>query len=94
MRRADVLWKTLGRAHVLATAGEETPRLLILTSHLPRAKSEGDRALRAVGGTGFFDAIEMFNNDAVARLTHYAKVAPELPDPGFWSEKEIATKFA
>jgi len=94
MRRADVLWKTLGRAHVLATAGEETPRLLILTSHLPRVKSEGDRALRAVGGTGFFDAIEMFNNDAVARLTHYAKVAPELPDPGFWSEKEIATKFA
>ncbi|MEE2646211.1 MAG: site-specific DNA-methyltransferase [Actinomycetota bacterium] len=94
MRRADVLWKTLGRAHVLASDPSENPRLLILTSHLPRLGSEGDRALRAVGGSGFFDAIEMFDDEAVDRLTHYAKVAPDRPVPGFWTEQDIANKFA
>ena len=94
MRRADTLWKTLGRAHVLASDTSDKPRLLILTSHLPRLGSEGDRALRAVGGAGFFDAIEMFDDDAVERLTHYAKVSPERPVPGFWTEEDIANKFA
>jgi hypothetical protein len=36
----------------------------------------------------------MFDDDAVDRLTHYAKVSPERPVPGFWTEEDIANKFA
>ena len=98
MRRADALWKTLGRAHVLASghSGDtpaDRPRLLVLTPRLPRRGSEGDRAMRAVGGTGFFDAVELFADDAVDRLRHYAETAPDRPLVGFWDEDEIANRF-
>ena len=43
--RTDTVWKTLGRAHVLARASINGP-LVFLTSHLPRKGSEGDIALR------------------------------------------------
>jgi len=99
MRRADALWKTLGRAHVLASghagdAPEDRPRLLVLTPRLPRRGSEGDRAMRATGGSGFFDAVEMFDDAAVERLHHYAQYAPDRPLSGFWDEDEIALHFA
>ncbi|MBC8194236.1 MAG: site-specific DNA-methyltransferase [Acidimicrobiia bacterium] len=99
MRRTDALWKTLGRAHVLASghdgdAPEDRPRLLVLTPRLPRHGSEGDRAMRAVGGSGFFDAVEMFDDAAVQRLRHYAENAPDRPLPGFWDEEEISHRFA
>ncbi len=93
MRRADTLWKTLGRATVLASGTDDAPRLLVLTSHLPRRGSEGDRALRAVGGACFFDAVEMFDDGAVARLAHYARTGSDRPMPGFWSDDEIAVRF-
>ena len=98
MRRADVLWRTLGRAHVLVSGHTgldplERPRLLILTPRLPRPSSEGDRALRAVGGTGFFDAVELFEPTDVDRLVHYANQASDRPLPGFWTEDEIAFRF-
>jgi site-specific DNA-methyltransferase (adenine-specific) len=93
MRRNDVLWKTIGRAHVLA-ASDEDPRLLVLTSHLPRPKSDGDRALRAVGGRGLFDAVEMFDDDGRERLADYAEHGPDRPVVGFWSAQEIEQYFA
>ena len=93
MRRNDVLWKTIGRAHVLA-ASEEDARLLVLTSHLPRPRTDGDRALRAVGGRGVFDAVEMFDDDGRERLAHYAAHGPDRPRVGFWSEQEIEQHFA
>jgi len=98
MRRADVLWRTLGRAHVLVSGHTgldplERPRLLILTPRLPRPSSEGDRALRAVGGTGFFDAVELFEPTDVDRLVHYANQPGDRPLPGFWTEDEIAFRF-
>jgi site-specific DNA-methyltransferase (adenine-specific) len=92
MRRNDVLWKTIGRAHVLAASGEDA-RLLVLTSHLPRPKSDGDRALRAIGGRGLFDAVEMFDDDGRARLAHYAGHGPDRPTVGFWSGQEIEQRF-
>ena len=99
MRRSDVLWRTLGRAHVLASDHvildpSDRPRLLILTPRLPRPNSEGDRALRATGGTGFFDAVELFEPSDVARLGHYATNGSARPLPGFWTEGEIASRFA
>ncbi len=61
LMRTDTLWKMLGRANVLKTTHPDT-RLLVLTSHLPRPGSEGDRAMRAVGPWALFDAIEIFDD--------------------------------
>ena len=98
MRRADVLWRTLGRAHVLANGHADDgphgrPRLLVLTPRLPRPGTEGDRALRAAGGHGVFDVLELFDGAAADRLDHYATASPDRPLPGFWSVDEIEARF-
>ena len=90
LMRTDTLWKTLGRAHVLmANANAAShPRLLIMTSNLPRPGSPGDLALRAVGAWNVFDAVEMFDHAGVARLHAYA-TGQGTPLRGFWSEADI-----
>ena len=95
MRRPEILWKTIGRAHVLSSASDdnEMQKLIVLTPQLPKLKSEGDRALRAVCGSGIFDVIEMFNPSAQERLAFYAQTSPDLPLPGFWTEEEIEKNF-
>ena len=91
LMRTDTLWKTLGRIHVLrATDEPQNPsRVLVLTSNLPKANSEGDKALRAVGVDQVFDAIEMFDATGVSRLSAYAQGDAVLPIPGFWTESDI-----
>jgi len=93
LMRTDTLWKTLGRAHVLmantnAASDANHPRLLVLTSNLPRPNSPGDRALRAVGAWNVFDAVEMFDHAGVARLQQYAAGAMS-PASGFWTDADI-----
>lgn len=93
--RTDTLWKTLGRAHVVASLGADNRRpVLVLTSNLPRPKSEGAKALRAVGPNGIFDAIEMLNPSDVERLEAYASLTAaernDRPLPGFWTEQDVA----
>jgi site-specific DNA-methyltransferase (adenine-specific) len=88
MLRTDTVWKTLGKAHVLA-ATHPRSRLLVLTSHLPKKGSEGRKALRAVGPAGVFDAIEMFDPEGVERLTRYAKEAADGPGIGFWTQADL-----
>jgi DNA modification methylase len=90
--RIDTLWKTLGRAHVLK-AHDPAARILILTSHLPRPSSEGDKALRAVGPYAVWDAVAMFDDAAQHRLTGYAAGDSIEPTPGFWKASEILKKF-
>lgn len=107
LMRTDTLWKMLGRANVLKTTHPDT-RLLVLTSHLPRKSSEGDRAMRAVGPWAIFDAIEIFDDPAeglfaedaaptdpagVERLRRYARLGALEPLPGFWTPKDIADRF-
>ena len=108
LMRTDTLWKMLGRANVLKTTHPDT-RLLVLTSHLPRKNSEGDRAMRAVGPWAIFDAIEIFDDpgDAldfgddidvvgaagVERLRRYARQGADEPLPGFWTPSDISERF-
>jgi hypothetical protein len=88
MSKTDTVWRTLGRAHVMAAHAVKP--LVILTSRLPRAKSEGDKALRATGPQGFFDAIDLFSPDALDRLSSYAGGTHAAPLAGFWKAKELA----
>jgi len=67
--RTDTVWKSLGRAHVLARAGKGP--IVFLTSHLPRKGSEGDVALRSADDI-VFDVIEMRTSAGYESLRKYA----------------------
>lgn len=91
LMRTDTVWKSLGRAHVLAN--QEVGPLVLLTSNLPRRGSDGDRALRNATRAAFFDAIEIFSDDDFARLLAYAGGGYGTdgmgPLPGFWTERDL-----
>jgi len=57
--------------------------VLVLTSDLPRRRSEFDLALRAAGPEAFHDIIDVFDPDDLARLGRYASGEVEQL-PGFW----------
>jgi DNA modification methylase len=67
--RTDTVWKSLGRAHVLAQ-NVKGP-IVFLTSHAPRPGSEGDVALRKAEDI-VFDVIEMRSTAGYERLRKYA----------------------
>jgi site-specific DNA-methyltransferase (adenine-specific) len=67
--RTDTVWKSLGRAHVLASAGKGP--IVFLTSHLPRKGSEGDIALKSADDI-VFDVIEMRSSGGYEKLRKYA----------------------
>ncbi len=88
LMRSDAVWRALGRAHVLRQ-NKYTP-LILLTSHLPRPGSEGDRALRSAGPEAIFDAVELLSDAGRARLSAYARGgATERARGGFWGPKEL-----
>ena len=74
LRRADTLWKALGKAAVLH-ANEESPPLVLLTTDLPTPNSSGHRALKAATGAGkpVHDVIEMQDPGDLARLAELAR---------------------
>ncbi len=82
----DAVWRMLGRAHALRGLGE---RVLVLTSDLPKSRSELDLAIRAAGGRAAFDVIDVFDPDALRRLASYAD-GVSRPIPGFWTPAELA----
>ena len=77
-----------GRAHVMA-AHDMTP-LVVLTTQLPRAGTEPDRALRASGPGTIFDAVDLLAPEARQRLAAYAQGRQRAPLPGFWSTTDLA----
>ena len=89
LQRSQVVWETLGRAHVLRSA-EPLSRVLVLTASLPSPGSEGRRALEAVGPDGLFDIIEIFSEADLRRLRLYAADYAGRPVPGWWDEERIA----
>ena len=88
MARSETVWRTLGRASVMAS-NDVTP-LVVLTTQLPRAGSEPDRALRAPGPGAIFDAVDLLSPEARQRLAAYAKGRSRAPLPGFWSASDLA----
>jgi hypothetical protein len=76
LRRADVLFRTLGEAAVLTAAGHP---VLVLTTDLPAVRSAPLAALRAARGTTLVDAIELGAPGAAARLAVYAAGGAEGP---------------
>jgi site-specific DNA-methyltransferase (adenine-specific) len=88
MAKSETVWRTLGRAHVMAAGG--IGPLVVLTTQLPRSGTEPDRALRAPGPGGIFDVVDLYAADGAARLGAYAKSRGGAPLPGFWSEQDLA----
>lgn len=86
--RTETVWKALGRASVLRCHPDAAP-LVLLTSHLPRRKSEGDQALRSTRAAAtVFDAIELTDPAGYRRLHAYAR-GQRVPLPGYWTEGEL-----
>ena len=98
LMRTDTLWKALGRIHVvkqLHDDGQDRVEVMMLTSNLPKAGSEGDTALRAAGPSSVFDAIEMFDErSGVDRLRQYARFADSMaPIEGFWTARDLDDRY-
>ena len=76
LRRADTLWKALGKASVLRHTRPDA-RLVLLTTDLPAKNSAGAKALQAVTGRDarrfpVFDVVEITSDDSQRRLASYA----------------------
>lgn len=84
--RTDSVWKALGRASVLTSAG--CRRLVLLTTNLPKPDSVGHRATRA-GALTYFDAIELLSPEGKQRLKEYGHGVRHLPLPGFRSAEAL-----
>ncbi len=76
LRKSDTLWKALATASVLhqADAVDRLP-FVLLSTDTPVRNSAGDKALRAVLGSGkpVHDVIELLDRAGQQRLAHYAQ---------------------
>jgi DNA modification methylase len=90
LQRTETVWKAIGQACVLQRFRGATP-LVLLASHLPKHRSEGDKALRAAGAEVVFDVVDLLSQPARDRLARYAQgSASKRPQAGFWSDVELA----
>ena len=73
LRRADTLWKSLGKAGVLHESTLGLP-LVLLTTDAPAKGTAGHQALSAMRGPNrpVLDVIELLDRDDQARLQGYA----------------------
>ena len=74
LRRADTLWKSLGKAAVLHESSAALP-LVLLTTDAPARGTAGQKALDVMRGPGhpIVDVIELLNGADQARLRGYAE---------------------
>jgi site-specific DNA-methyltransferase (adenine-specific) len=90
LMRAEVVWRSLGRVAALRGRGPETP-VVLLTTALPRRRSEGDIALRAAGPALVFDVVDLLSDAGRTRLRAYAKGGrTDVPEPGFWTAADVS----
>ena len=89
----DAVWRCLGRACALRDARADVP-LVVLTTHLPRRRSQGDAALRAAGPSTVFDVIDLLSDEGFDRLARYAKGGcTREPQPGFWTADDLSRRL-
>jgi len=87
--RTEVVWRALGRVAALRGREPDTP-VVLLTTALPRRRSEGDSALRAAGPSTVFDVVDLLSDASRTRLRTYAKGgATDVPEPGFWTAADL-----
>lgn len=68
LRRAETVWRTIGRATALRAKVPDVP-VVVLTTDLPPKGSEGDHALRATTPDVVHAVVDVLAPDAVARLS-------------------------
>ena len=71
MLRMDVVWRVLGQAAALRGRRPDVP-VVVLTTDVPRPRSDGDVALRAAGPEVLFDVIDLLSHDGRERLRAHA----------------------
>ncbi len=84
MSKSETVWRTLGRAHVMAAGG--VGPLVVLTTQVPRAGTEADRALRGAGARAGSSTWSTSGRRTGRSgwLAAYAKSRGGAPLPGFW----------
>jgi hypothetical protein len=82
LRRADTLWKTLGKAAVIHAAWPEVP-FVVLTTAAPARGSAGELAWHSLGEAAppgemgaVYDVVELGSDDDESRLCRYATQGP------------------
>jgi site-specific DNA-methyltransferase (adenine-specific) len=89
MGRSETVWRSLGKAAAVRSRVPETP-LVVLTTTLPEAGSDGDLGLRAAGPGTVFDVVDLLSDDARERLGAYAAGdRRDRPRPGFWAPEDL-----
>ena len=89
LERSEGVWRVLGRLSALRSI-EPDARVIVLTPNLPRKTSPSAKALRAVGPTELFDAVELFDPAGQTRLGAYASGESDTPIVGFWDSADLA----
>lgn len=92
LARTDQVWRTLGRAAAVRGHDPTGPPYVVLTTQVPRRRTDGDTALRAAGPGLVFDVVDLLADDGPARLAAYAASsgrARPVPIAGFWSAGEL-----
>ena len=72
LRRLEMVWRTLGKAAVLAASGTPS-RVLVLTTELPAPRSPAAAALAAGQGSHFVDALDLLDPATPDRLRELAR---------------------
>ena len=88
LSRTDTVWRHLGRATALRRGAPKVP-VVVLTTRLPRRRSEADTALRAGGRAVIHDVVDVLDPDARDRLAAYAR-GRRSPLRGFWTDDDLA----
>ena len=87
LQRTDAAWRAVGRSHAMASRGKLP--LVLLTTHLPKPRTEADIALRTAGPAVVFDVLDMLAPADIGRLATYAVGGVTVAGPGFWTVKEL-----
>ena len=90
LQRNETVWRALGRAAALKGRPGAGAPVVLLTTALPRPRSEGDSAIRAAGPGTVFDVVDLLDGAALGRLRRYADGPAAGPALGFWTDRDLA----